>query len=91
MSSSDDQAIKSAYELALERLGGGATAPAALTPEQKSAIADIERETGAKLAEQEILVKSRIQAALAAGDTEGAQKLQTEFSVEQEEIRRASR
>jgi len=102
MSSSDDKAIKSAYELALERLGGGATAPPPLTPEQKSAIADIERETGAKLAEQEILAKSRIQAALAAGDTEGAQKLQAEFTTEQrrirergeerkEEIRRASR
>jgi hypothetical protein len=102
MSSSDDKTIKSAYDLALERLGGGATAPPTLTPEQKAAIADIEPETGAKLAEQEILGKSRIQAAIAAGDVEGAQKLQAEFTVEQrrirdrgeerkEEIRRSSR
>jgi len=87
MSSPDDKGIKSAYELALERLGGGTTAPPALTPEQKVALADIDREINAKLAEQEILAKSRIQAALAAGDAEGAQKLQAEFVTEQRRIR----
>ena len=87
MSPSDDKSIKSAYELALERLGGGATAPPALTPEQKTALADIDRETAAKLAEQGILAKSRIQAALGAGDVEGAQKLQAEYATEQRRIR----
>ena len=80
--------IKSAYELAMERLGGGAHAGAGgLTEEQKQTLAAIDRETGAKVAEQEILSKSRVQAALASGDVEGATKLREEMTIELNRIR----
>ena len=52
-----------------------------LTEEQKQALAAIDRETGAKVAEQEILLKSRIQTALATGDVEGATKLREEMKT----------
>jgi hypothetical protein len=87
MSASDEQEIKSAYELALERLGGSATAPATLTPEQKEALAGIDRETAAKVAEQEILARSRIQAALAGGNAEEVQKVRAELEAELRRIR----
>jgi hypothetical protein len=44
--------IKSAYELAMERLGG---ASQELTDEQKQAIAEIDRKAKAKVAETEIM------------------------------------
>ena len=87
MSTSDEKGIKSAYELALERLGGNATAPQALTPEQKEAIAAIDRETAAKTAEREILAKSGIQAALASGDAEAVAKLREELATDLRRIR----
>lgn len=87
MSTSDEKGIKSAYELALERLGGNATAPQALTAEQKEAIAAIDRETGAKVAEREILAKSGIQAALASGDAEAVAKLREELATDLRRIR----
>ena len=87
MSTSDEKGIKSAYELALERLGGSDTAPQALTPEQKEAIAAIDRETGAKVAEREILAKSGIQAALATGDAEAVAKLREELATDLRRIR----
>jgi len=78
--------IKSAYELAMERLGGG-QATVGLSEEQKQALAAIDRETGAKVAEQEILFKARIQTALAGGDIEGATKLREEMNTELGRIR----
>jgi hypothetical protein len=87
MSTTDDKEIKSAYELALERLGGGATAPPTVTAEQKAALAAVDRETAAKVAEQEILAKSRIQAAIATGDAEAVAKLRDEVATELRRIR----
>jgi cytidylate kinase len=83
----DEAGIKSAYELAMERLGGGQVSPAGLTEEQKQVLAAIDRETGAKVAEQEILFKSRIQTALANADLDGATKLRTEMATELNRIR----
>lgn len=51
--------IKSAYELAMERLGGEAKK---LTDEQKRAIAEIESLTKAKMAETEIMFDQQIAA-----------------------------
>lgn len=51
--------IKSAYELAMERLGGESNK---LTEQQKRAIADIESRTKAKIAETEIMFDQQLAA-----------------------------
>jgi hypothetical protein len=61
----DDKApkIKSAYELALERMAGQGIEPPreeALTPELRQRMADLRQKTEAKLAELEILHKDAL-------------------------------
>jgi hypothetical protein len=60
--------MKSALEIAMEKIAGGQEG-GALTDEQKSAIGELEKEYQAKIAEQEIMVESKIKglAAQAAG------------------------
>ncbi|MFC1467563.1 hypothetical protein ACFLQY_02570 [Verrucomicrobiota bacterium] len=70
--------IKSAWELAMERFGGD---EAPLTDEQKSAIAEIESKSRAKLAETEIMMSQKIAAARAAGDA-------TQLALLEEALRR---
>ena len=73
-----DQAPKSAYELALEKLKQrdrerGESAPVSLTEEQKKTIAEIRKKFEARLAEREILHRS--DRARLLSDPEGAEKL----------------
>ena len=89
--------MKSAYELAMERLSK--TAPTVkLTAEQKQQIAELESRYAAKIAEREIALQGEI--AKAAGDVEKEEslreqllterkKLQTELEEKKEEVRRA--
>ncbi len=51
--------MKSALEIAMEKTAG-AEQGGRLTDEQRSAIADLEKEYQAKIAEQEIMVESKI-------------------------------
>ena|SRR2546422_7361975 len=74
-----DDAPKSAYEIALEKLKQrdrerGETAPTALTDEQKKAITDIRKVFQARLAEREILHRSERAGLLS--QPEGEEKLQ---------------
>ena len=91
-------AIKSAYELAMERMGGPATK---LTPAQKKKIAELDGVYTAKIAEEEIAEKPKIAAAQAAGDAEKSgkledhlrrtiQKLRDELERKKEEVRKPS-
>ena len=66
-------ALKSSWELALERTGGKSSAK--LTNEQKAKLAEIDRVYTAKIAERELELKPKITAAHAAGKAEDAQKL----------------
>ncbi|MBP7829750.1 MAG: hypothetical protein KA248_07515 [Kiritimatiellae bacterium] len=77
--------IKSAYELALERMAGRGETPSALTPEQKKALAEVDAQVRAKVAEVEILMDGQIAEALARPDPEEARKLAEQ---RQAEIRR---
>lgn len=82
----EEKKIKSAYELALERLGdSGGASP--VSEEKKRELQDIDRDTEAKVAEQEILFKSRIQAALLAEKHEDAIKLREEMTTELRRLR----
>lgn len=83
----DEKGIKSAYELAMERLKRGEPETPGLSETTKKKLAEIDRETGAKVAEQEILFKSRIQAADAAPNLEEVQKLREELATEIRRIR----
>lgn len=57
--------MKSAYELAMERLAKSDPAAKALTPEQKARLAEIDRVYQGKIAEREIFLKQKLHAALA--------------------------
>ena len=66
-------ALKSSWELALERTGGKSTTK--LTDEQKAKLADMDRVYTAKIAERELELRPKIAAATAAGKIEDAEKL----------------
>ena len=70
--------MKSAYELAMERLNK--TAPTIkLTAAQKKEIAELERKCSAKIAEREIFVKGEISKAIAAEKFDEIEKLEKQL------------
>jgi len=79
--------IKSALELAMERMRQKQGDIVPLTHEQKAAITEIEAETKAKVAEQEIMTQERLRAAYAGGDAEAARKVEEEIKAEIARIR----
>ena len=64
--------MKSAYELAMERMGGGDDNP--LTDEQKEQIAEIDTKYKAKIAERKIFLEKSVDDALAKDDQTGAEE-----------------
>ncbi|HEX8077400.1 MAG TPA: hypothetical protein VF511_06260 [Chthoniobacterales bacterium] len=73
--------MKSAYELAMERLEKSAPS-LALTPKQKAQIADVDSTFKARIAERELFLKGQIAAAEAAGKNEEAQSLQKQLAID---------
>ena len=70
--------MKSAYELAMERLNK--TSPTVkLTAEQKKQLAELDSRYAAKIAEREIALKGEIDKATATGDAENAAKIQQQL------------
>ena len=68
--------MKSAYELALARMGlSGSNAPRSLTDAQRAEISDIDRRYTAKIAERDIVLRSDIEGAKNSGDTEEVERL----------------
>tara|TARA_B100000085_G_C18194359_1_gene370971 strand:+ start:179 stop:451 length:273 start_codon:yes stop_codon:yes gene_type:complete len=64
--------MKSAYELAMERMGGGDDNP--LTDEQKEQIAEIDIKYKAKIAERKIFLEKSVDDAVAKGDQAEAEE-----------------
>lgn len=95
--------MKSAYELAMERLAKSDPDSAKpLTAEQKERLAEIDRVYKGKIAEREIFLKQKLDEALAAGkldDVEEVRKqianerarLEEEREDEKERVRRGKR
>ena len=79
-------ALKSAWELALERTGGKSTGK--LTAEQKAKLAELDRVYTAKIAEDELTLQPKIAAAHAKGDAEAAQKLDEMLRAQIYKLRR---
>ncbi|RMG43987.1 MAG: hypothetical protein D6718_10760 [Acidobacteria bacterium] len=75
--------LKTAYELAMERLrarGEGSGPP--LSDDQKRRIAEVRREIRARLAELEVLHRTAVEAARAKGDAEKLERLVSEYESE---------
>jgi hypothetical protein len=73
--------MKSAYELAMERLEKKAPS-VALTDEQKQQIAEIESTFKARMAEKELFLKDEIAKAQREGKAEEAETLQKQLTIE---------
>ena len=74
--------MKSAYELAMERLDRSSPAETPLTPAQKQALAEIDTRFQGKLAEREIFLKQKLNEALAGGQADEADSLRQQLSSE---------
>lgn len=73
--------MKSAYELAMERLEKK-TPTIALTDEQKAQIAEVDSTFKARMAERELFLKDQIAKAQANGNHQEAESLQKQLSID---------
>ncbi len=78
--------MKSAYELAMERLAKSDPAAAPLTPEQKARLAEIDRVFQGRIAEREIFLKQQLETALGAQNLEEADKLRKQIANERSRL-----
>lgn len=75
--------MKSAYELAMERLAKtDPEASAPLSAEKKARLAEIDRLYKGKWAEREIFLRQRLDAALAEGKFEDTEKIKQQIADE---------
>jgi len=75
--------MKSAYELAMERLAKSDPGPAtALTPEQRARLAEVDRVFQGRIAEREIFLKQRLEQALAGQDADEVEKIRKQIASE---------
>ena len=73
--------MKSAYELAMERLEK--TQPSvALSEDQKKQLADVDSTYRAKIAERELVLRDEIRKAQTAGNLEDVEKLEKQLTSE---------
>ena len=77
--------MKSAYELAMERLNKQSP-PVKTTEAQKKELADLDSRYTAKLAEREIFLKGELEKANAKGDYEACQQLEKQMVSERKSI-----
>lgn len=73
--------MKSAYELAMERLEKAAPS-IVMTDEQKTQIAEIESTYRARIAEKELFLKDEIRKVRTSGATDEAESLEKQLAVE---------
>lgn len=77
--------MKSAYELAMERLNK--TSPTIkITDKQKKELAEIDSKYAAKLAERELLVRDELQKAAEKGDYEAMEQLNKQLISDRKSI-----
>ncbi len=79
--------MKSAYELAMERLAKSDPVKGRpLTPEKKARLGEIDTLYKSKFAEREIFLKKQLEDALAAGKFEDAEKIRAQIVSERARI-----
>ena len=74
--------MKSAYELAMERLAKSEPAEKPLTAEKKARLAEIDRVYRGKTAEREIFLKQQLNSALADQKFDEAEKIRQQIAGE---------
>lgn len=78
--------MKSAYELAMERLSK--TAPAVkLTDEQKKQLAELDSKYAAKIAERELFLQGEVAKAVDRGDDEAIEQIQKQLWNDRKALR----
>lgn len=77
--------MKSAYELAMERLSKQSPA-VKLSDHQKQRIAELEAEYKAKIADREIFIKGQITKSVEKGDYEAVEQLEKQLSSDRKSI-----
>jgi len=77
--------MKSAYELAMERLSKQSPT-VKISADQKKKLAEIDSKYAAKLAEREIFLKDEMSKAAAKGDWEAVQQLEKQIVSEKKSI-----
>lgn len=78
--------MKSAYELAMERLEKESPQES-LTEEKKELISEIEKKYSAKIAEREVFLRSKIEESLSEGQIQDAQQIEDELNRELKSLR----
>lgn len=78
--------MKSAYEIALEKMGLKGSAPR-LTAAQKKQLAELDSQYAAKIAECELKYRQQIEAAAGRGDFEEMERLQAELVNERRKLK----
>lgn len=73
--------MKSAYELAMERLQKGAPS-VTLTAEQKAQLAEVDSSFNAKIAERKIFLSDQIKKAAAAGKFDDLESLEKQLAAD---------
>ena len=75
--------MKSAYELAMERLSkSDPNSSKPLTPEQRAKLADVDRLYQGKIAEREIFLRQQLERALAGRDADEVDKIRKQIASE---------
>jgi hypothetical protein len=75
--------MKSAYELAMERLAkSDPTADKPLSAEQKARLAELDTVYKGKIAEREIFLKQQLESALAEGNFDESEKIKKQLASE---------
>jgi hypothetical protein len=75
--------MKSAYELAMERLSkSDPQSSRALTPEKRAKLADVDRVFLGRIAERDIFLKQRLEQALSGTDAEEVDKIRKQIASE---------
>jgi hypothetical protein len=78
--------MKSAYELAMERLSK--TSPTVrLSDQQKTQLAELESRCAAKIAERELLLKGEMAKAVEKGDFEAVEQLEKQLLSDRKSLR----
>jgi hypothetical protein len=78
--------MKTAYELAMERLSKAAPI-VTLTTQQKAEIAELESRCAAKIAERELLLRGEIAKAIQGGDAEAVAQLEKQLASDRKSLR----
>ncbi len=75
--------MKSAYELAMERLSkSDPQSHKALTPEKRAKLADVDRVFMGRIAERDIFLKQRLEQALSGTNAEEVDKIRKQIASE---------